>query len=334
MKQIIKKFIEKSRILKSRKLASGLIIFNYHRIHYPNQNPIFDDDVFGPDGPRFETEMKWLQEETTILSESDLMDVIYKNKKIKGLCSMVTFDDGYADNYDIAYPILNKLGIPAIYFIPTKHINDRSLGWWDIASYIIKNTEKSTVHFRERNWDLSSSHRHDFIVYIVNVLKGLEPSRIEGFLNELSSNLEVPIPSKEMQSKELMTWEQINEVSQNGITIGSHSHEHVILSKQGLPDMRAQIKKSKDILEENLGHTIQSIAYPVGGYEHFDIETKRISEELGFKAGFSFLTGMNQFEHLDPFNIKRGTTQPEWTNLDLPLAFPERFFPTVKQKVE
>ncbi|MDD4973347.1 MAG: polysaccharide deacetylase family protein [Bacteriovorax sp.] len=330
MKKSIKQFLEKSRLLKTIKDQNQLMILNYHRLSDPNKKNIFDDGVFGPEGKRFELEMEWLKKETYIISEEELVDILYKKKKVDRVCSMVTFDDGYIDNYEIAYPILKKLSIPAIYFIPTKHIMERTLGWWDITAYLVKNTKLSSAHFRESDLDLSNKKK--VISELIFELKQMEPSRIDGYLNELSLSLDVPIPSIDIQGKELMSWEQIKEVGQNGITIGSHTHEHVILSKQSLGDLRFQIKKSKDILEEKLRTTIRSIAYPVGGHDHFDVETKQVSQDLGFKLGFSFLTGVNHFERIDPFDVKRGTSQATWSNLDLALAFPTRIFQAVRNQ--
>ena len=324
MKNIINKLFSKSRLLKTIRSRDHLIILNYHRLRSPNNKILFDDGVFGPDAERFKVEMEWLKKETRLISEDELVENLYHNKKFNEVCSMVTFDDGYVDNYDIAYPILKKLSIPAIYFIPTKHISERSLGWWDIAAYLVKSTSLKRAYFREKYLNLADKTK--VIANIIHELKKMEASRVDGYLNELSTSLDIPIPSLEIQGEQLMSWEQIKEVSENGITIGSHTHDHVILSRQTLADLRCQVKKSKDILEEKLKRNIHSLAYPVGGYDHFDIETKKISESLGFKLGFSFLTGVNHFDQIDPFDVKRGTSQAQWTNLDVALAFPGRTF--------
>lgn len=325
MKSILSKLCSKSRLLKTIKKQDHLMILNYHRLRDQNNNNIlFDDGVFGPDAQRFKLEMEWLKKETRVISEDELLDVLYNKKKLTSVCSMVTFDDGYIDNYNIAYPVLKKLSIPAIFFIPTKHINERTLGWWDITAFLVKNTKLTKAYFREKELDFSDKQK--VIAELIIELKKMEASRVEGYLEELSTSLNVPLPSLEIQGQELMSWEQIKEVSENGITIGSHTHDHVILARQTLGDLRFQVKKSKDILEEKLGRDIRSIAYPVGGYDHFDLETKKISESIGFKLGFSFLTGVNRFEQIDPFDIRRGTSQADWINLDMALAFPDRAF--------
>lgn len=331
MKSILKKFIARSRVLKLFKDNNQLIILNYHRILDPNKVRLFDDGVFGPTQERFEQEMKWLKKETDIISEDELIDIIYNKKKINRVKSLVTFDDGYRDNYDLAYPVLKKLNIPAIFFIPTKQIEERKLGWWDITAFLVKHSTLPEIELGGDKYFFKN--KPETILKIINKIKRMNADNVDAFLIELSTKLKVDLPSIQLQDNELMTWDQIIEVNKNGITIGSHTHEHAVLSNQNINRMREQIKKSKNILETKLGHSVNTIAYPVGGYRHFNQDAKNVSKELGFKLGYSFLTGVNHFPEIDPFDVRRGSSQNYWDNLDLALAFPNRVFVEEKELI-
>jgi O-antigen/teichoic acid export membrane protein/peptidoglycan/xylan/chitin deacetylase (PgdA/CDA1 family) len=301
-----------------------LIIFNYHRIRDPHKTTLFDEGVFGPDAVRFEEEMNWIKNETRVLSEQDLIDIVYGGKVIKETCSMVTFDDGYRDNFDLAFPILQKLKIPAIFFIPTWHINERQLGWWDIIAYLVKKTTLTTFIFEGRSYD--ARDKTALIRRLLNEVKSANLSEFEEHQRKLAEALKVPLPAIEVQTKELMTWEQIRAMEDGGMTIGSHTHQHVILSKQDTEGLRYQFRTSTEILKKELRKPLRSVAYPVGGYEHFNLETKQIAQEFDYQLGFSYLTGVNNLNGIDPFDVKRVDIQPQWVNLDYPLAFPERAF--------
>lgn len=330
MRQIVKRILSHSRILKPLKVFhhNKLIIFNYHRIKGNNAPVLFDESVFGTNAERFKQEMQWLKQETRILSEEELLDVVYQKKKINKVCSMVTFDDGYRDNFDVAYPILRELNIPAIFFIPTHQLSTRQLGWWDIIAYLIKQTKLPTFVFQNVQYD--TKDKKSLINNFIFQLKRLDASFIREFLQQLAESVKVDFPELGLQSDELMTWEQVKTLSDNGMTIGSHSHDHSILSRQDAATLANQLSKSITILESKIDKKINSIAYPVGGYQHFNHVTKAVSKDVGFKLGFSYLTGFNKATEVDPFNVKRMSIRPEWLNLDLPLALPEIFLKEAK----
>lgn len=325
MKKIIKNVLVHSRILKPLKIfqKNKLVIFNYHRIRDEKSNYTFDEGVFGPDKFRFQQEMKWLKNETRILSEDELVEVVHSKKPRNELCSMVTFDDGYRDNFDVAFPILKTLKIPALFFIPTYQINERKVGWWDVVAYLFKKTNKTNFIFN--GIQINISNKHSIIKDFNAILKNTDADLVTSFLKDLSVSLEVELPNKEIQCSELMTWDNIRYMSRNGMSVGTHTHDHSIMSRQEGSRLKKQIKKSIDILEFEINKKIKSISYPVGGYSHFNDESKNISEELGLQLGFSYLTGFNRMDHIDPFDIKRMAIQPQWGNLDLPLAFPSHF---------
>lgn len=284
---------------------------------------MFDDSVFGPDELRFRQEMEWLKAETKILSEEELIEIVYSKKKVNEICSMVTFDDGYRDNFDIAFPILSELKIPAIFFIPTRNLSERKVGWWDVVAYLVKHTSKKSFHFRNNDYIITKPDQ--LIKKFNKELKSCSPNQIDDYLLGLSNALALSLPSSNLQDHELMTWEQIKVLNDSGMTIGSHSHDHSILSRQDGVVLKSQLEKSVKILEDLLNKKINSIAYPVGGYNHFNEETKKVVKDIGLKLGFSYLTGVNQWDKVDPFDVKRMNIKSEWKNLEIPLAFPEIF---------
>jgi peptidoglycan/xylan/chitin deacetylase (PgdA/CDA1 family) len=126
-----------------------------------------------------------------------------------------------------------------------------------------------------------------------------------GLLEELSAECGVDLPSPERCSRELMSWEQVREAARAGIAIGSHTVSHRVLATLDLESQRHELRESKALLEARLVRSVRTFAYPVGGYEHFNVETKAIARECGYEAAFSFHTGTNPVEDIDPFDIRR-----------------------------
>lgn len=289
-------------------LSSGrLTVFNYHRIAATGIDPsteAFDSSVFGPDQENFRKELQWMKNQADPVSENDLIGALNKRNPLPKRTFMVTFDDGYRDCHERALPILKELGIPAVFFIPTEAIEERKLGWWDLISWFLKRTKKKSISLRGELYALGGSI--DRSAERLRQIMKLEAATHTGTLMvELSEACEVAEPDFELRDRELMTWQQIRDCDKSGITIGSHTHSHRVLASLDLESQREELIRSKKVLEERLGKPVRSIAYPVGGYEHFNIETKALAREVGYEVAYSFLTGVNLTRAMDPFDIKR-----------------------------
>jgi peptidoglycan/xylan/chitin deacetylase (PgdA/CDA1 family) len=298
-----------------------LVIFNFHRIRGTHPT-VFDETLFGTDSHQFRRQMEWLKKTVRILSEPELLEIIKLRKPLRERCAMVTFDDGYRDNYDLAYPILRELGIPATFFIPTGMVDSRRLGWWDIANYLIKSSPRTQLDFRGQRIDLTGE-RGLVARKIVGQLREIQAAEIDGFLADLSKACACPFPSLALQDAELMNWEQVQEVARNGITIGSHTHHHSMLSKMDLAAQERELIQSKVFLEQKLGSEIHSLAYPVGNYDAFNLETKDLAAGAGYSIAFSFLTGSNSWERMDRFDIRRIDPPYEVARMDLVFSLPK-----------
>ncbi len=282
-----------------------LIVINYHRIRSDNQDhfTLFDDEVFGPRRGELDQHFRWLKSNSDVISEHDLINISLGELKPPARGVLITFDDGYVDNYTLAYPLLREYSLPAIFFIPTQSTDERTLGWWDYIAYMLKQTQYERVVFEGKE----ILPKLDIQKAIHNVLHFVYYNRkdVDELLRELSSVCDVELPDLKIQSKELMTWANLREISENGIAIGAHTHSHKILSSLTVKFQRNEMVRSKQIIEENVGNKVRSMSYPVGNYHHFTEDTKKLAVECGYDLAFSFLTGVNSWEKLDPMDVKR-----------------------------
>jgi peptidoglycan/xylan/chitin deacetylase (PgdA/CDA1 family) len=247
--------------------------------------------------------MAWLKSHLTALSEAELLALIRQKSPARGHFAVVTFDDGYRDNYELAWPVLRGLGIPAIFFVSPGLINDRRLGWWDVIAYLVKHSAKP--HIEIRGEVASTRKLHGW-------MKSLPSAETENLIETLSQITEVSLPSSEMQSGQLMTWEQIVEVSQNGIAIGSHTNMHRVLATLDEDQQRWELGQSKAALEGRLGRPVRTLAYPAGSHGNFTAASMRIAEECGYEAAFSFHSGGNRLGSIERFEIHRISAPEEF----------------------
>lgn len=283
----------------------SLTIFGYHRMTYPGKRTLFNDTVFDAPLPEtFRTQLIWLKSHADPVSELDVYYAVLGRLKLPRRAIMITFDDGYRDNYDLAFPILRDLKIKALFFIPTQAIDERRLGWWDQISWCLNSSRLHEIRLRGKHFSLREG-RNATEDFIKNEMTTVPAYQNRDLLEDLYHACDVRPPSREVCDQELMTWDHIREMKKSGMGIGSHTHSHRVLSTLHLNEQRFELQHSKTILERELGEPVISIGYPVGGYEHFNPETQSLALEAGYTLGFSYLTGVNHVGLLDPLDLRR-----------------------------
>jgi peptidoglycan/xylan/chitin deacetylase (PgdA/CDA1 family) len=284
----------------------GLLVLNYHRIRPDGEfETPFDEEVFGPSVSEFEAQLKWVAARFRILSESELIDIIASGSYPNEPAAMITFDDGYQDNYTRARPALKRNGVPAIFFVPTQLIEERKLGWWDHIAYLVKRSPRRSAHFQGRSLELAD--RPAAIRELLGLMK-LRPEReTRDLVASLGPALDVEPPTKAEESAELMTWADLKACSEDGITIGSHSHSHRVLATLSIEEQQAELCMARELIASRLGLQVRSLAYPVGGPEHFTQDTMRLAADSGLEVGFSYggRGCFNRWEAFQRFDIHR-----------------------------
>ncbi len=277
---------------------------SYHRIKATDAHKTaFDDSGFAQNQDEFIKQVQWLKENNDVLSEGELLSIVRGEYSPPRRSALITFDDGYIDNYTLAYPVLKSFNVPAIFFVPTRAIEERHLGWWDHISFLIKAAKKDKISFLGKSF--SKRHSFDNLVHYILSLIYQNKQSEEEILTELVKSCEVDLPDSDIQSAELMTWDQLREMSQKNIAIGSHTHSHTILSSLDSDAQKTEFELSKQIIEKKLGVGVRSISYPCGNYHNFSDTSRRLVAETGYDLAFSFLTGINTYGAIDPTDVRR-----------------------------
>lgn len=297
-------------LFKRLPMRNKLLILNYHRIR-PNDrhfSTAFDDGVYGVDSDEFARQIKWLKSNTRIMSEKELLgqsrDGAFFAPETSAPCVVITFDDGYLDNYTLAYPILKYYEVPAILFVATQMVHARQIPWWDVIAYLIKRCKKPHILVDGRQFPMGDQ-RKEAIAFFLLLMRQEKYEHTKYLLSELSEACEVELPAPELQDRELLTWKEIREMAQNHIAIGSHTHTHRVLSTLSPGAQKEEMILSKLIIEENIGHPVLSISYPIGEPHYITSETAVIASVSGYLLGFTTNTGVNDWKDIQPFGVKR-----------------------------
>ena len=213
---------------------------------------------------------------------------------------LLTFDDGWRDTYATAYPWLKKFGMPATLFLATGSIEGRGGFWveqlkrlWRIPS--LRAQMKSVLcevggQDKWRGADLED---------IVEWLKHMPTENRHSLLRALLPSEENSHSSDEVDS--MLTWDQVIEMSRNGVEFGAHTVSHPLLSYETDTTVERELRISKQTLEEKLGKKVRAFAYPNGDW---DERVRRWVKQVGYQSALTTRPGWHRFGQ-DRYTIRR-----------------------------
>jgi peptidoglycan/xylan/chitin deacetylase (PgdA/CDA1 family) len=274
-------------------------ILTYHKVS-PDPHPFF-----APTYPAvFEQQMQFL---ATFYRVMPLAELVERSQRgdIPPRSVAVTFDDGYRDNYDFAFPILKKWRIPATIFVATGVIETGETLWHD---RIFDAFRFATAEQARREPPAQRQRRLESALDRARRLYGEERRQ---WLDEVEEQLK-PL-SPENQASRMLNWSQIREMQSCGVDFGSHTVTHPILSRIPSREMLTEIRESKQLLEERLRIPITSFAYPNGKANDYNQDVQTALRESGYSCAVTARVGINAALG-DPFELRRG--QPWQEDID------------------
>ena len=289
--------------------ANFLTVLNYHRI---NDITRPDFDSFKPNvsatPSEFDRQMNYLARWFNVISVHDLAGWLEGRARLPRYAALITFDDGYLDNYIHAFPILKKYNFSAVIFLSTGHIGTDAPFFWDLAAYCFSYTQRDRVSFADgkvKAWK-NSMERDQIQRSWIEALKSRSYRERQAIVARLPELLNVSIPQGYFRSL-MMSWDQVRELHTQGMEFGGHTVNHPILTRVPLDTAKAEIEGSKAKIESELGQSITSFAYPNGGTNDFNRDIENITSRAGYKAAFSLLNGPSALREVkrNPFAIRR-----------------------------
>ena len=285
-----------------KRQEKNIQILIYHRVNN-------DRDPFFPALPTdiFARQMEYLVSYFNICSLESAIERI-KHRDVLDNTVVVTFDDGYADNYVNAFPILKRLSIPATIFLTTDVIGTGKVLWHDRVFSAFRNTHMNFLEGIGQNftgYPLKTIEEKLIAQWhTLRFLRSLNNQERRFWINRLVDQLKVE-DRKEIPYI-MLTWDEVRIMYHSGMLFGSHTITHPILSRLSSDEAIVEIHGSKKIIEENLGKSIKTFAYPNGKLSDFNETTKDILKESGYTCGLTTVFGVNEINQ-DLFELRRAT---------------------------
>jgi peptidoglycan/xylan/chitin deacetylase (PgdA/CDA1 family) len=267
---------------------------------------------------QFESHLRVLKKGFRVVSLPEIVGRIRDKGQLEEDYVVITFDDGYESFYRVGFPLLRKYDFPATVFLPTDFVNNLRMFWWDELLQIIFNAvspHKSTsalisIMGKKLSKQFCAAgnvvrHQKKFLesleAYLRNMEDGKREEKIENLKEIIVAHQDVKSPSLK-----ILSWDQIAEMSQNGVSFESHTCSHLNLKFASLQKVEEELSRSKQIIEKNISRKVVCFAYPYEGDFETHLRVKPILQNLKYECACTCLTGVNQ-SSFDPFSLSRIT---------------------------
>ena len=291
-------------LLSHLRIWRGALTLNYHRIGYAELSP-FDPELFSATPEDFEKQVRFLSAWCDVIAPDELETA---RRQRRGRFALITFDDGYVDNFTHALPILKAHGTHATFFLATGLLDRPRVPWWDEIAWMTRISDRMTISgepWLPAPLELDPD-RPGAALSRLNQLYHRLPSALRepylDFLGEATGRGRCGVE----EARDLwMTWEMVRELRAAGMALGGHTDEHVLLSEHSSERQRRELETCLRRIQDNVGVRPDAISYPYGSPASFDRTTRMCLEQAGIQHAFSYYGGYRRFNEWDPYDIPR-----------------------------
>lgn len=294
-----------------------LTVLCYHSLGDPGPDYVYDQEVIDATAEEFRQQLEFAERHCTVIDVDDLC-AIMAGEPAPPNPLMITFDDGYRSCFDVAFPILQDFGFPAVFFIATDYVENRRVYWWDAVNYLVKSSKVSQIELtypQAMTVELGGDGkaRKDAVERLLRLIKSEKDLEIERFVQGIAQAAGVEWNrdiERSMADELIMTWDDIRAMRDGGMDIESHTRTHRVLQTIGRSELDKELVGSSEDLERELGHRARVLAYPVGHDIAENVEVREAITAAGYQLGFTNGSGVNYlWRDIDPLDIRRIATE-------------------------
>ncbi len=274
-------------------LTGRAAILCFHAIIDHPRDPWVEPDALHLND--FRAMLKVLRRSFNVISLDEMVSTLRANENLPARTVVLTFDDGYANNAELAAPVLDEMGIPWSAFLPPAFIEDRQRQWTDDLRMLVHRGSAKSLHLQWQgglhDFDLNTPEQRTHVFETVQDwwryadedkrrpgIKQVYAHYSRDELNSLRERYATFAP---------MTWDQARELKASGVGIGNHSLHHLPLGEQPEEVVRHEITAGRDLLTRRIGEHLNHFSYPYGRQTSVNTLTDRVLSELGYQSGLT-----------------------------------------------
>jgi peptidoglycan/xylan/chitin deacetylase (PgdA/CDA1 family) len=284
-------------------VGNRLLVYAWHNIEgtwcFPNQS--------GQGRHQFRRQLDLLRRLGTVVPLTEALHDLAEGRPLPPRAVAITFDDGYRDNLDVAVPVLERLQLPATFFLVPAMLSGEIEAWWETLAWAVHRSSRTTTRWAGREVSLDGAQRRrSWFDEIAEDLKHTNRAAREEAVSELVTAL---APVGPPPQRLLMDWDGAREMVRRGFTIGSHSQFHAILAQETPAEQQRDLAASRRQLEQQLSVPVEVLAYPNGRSCDFDEHTVAAAEQAGYSFALTTMSGHNRRD-TPRYEIRRACAWP------------------------
>lgn len=280
-----------------RRSGRCLIILNYHRAS----------------GGDLRRHLLYLRRHYSMLQLEEALEALYTpcegKKQIRDRRTplVLTFDDGYRDNYTHGFALARELRVPITIFLIPGYIESGHCFWWLMGDYLIHNAQVNEATIEGCTYHLDEPEERLALAEAIytRAYSARSVAEREAFLEMIRQELAVPL-AVISEGGTVLKWKEIREMEESGwVTFGAHTMNHPDLAYLlDSAEVNREVNECRKTMEQQLGHRVCSFAYPFGRPEHIGEEASRAVREAGYDWALTTIYGLNTPQS-DPYQIRR-----------------------------
>ncbi len=276
-----------------------LIILNYHRAQ----------------GGDIRRHLLYLRRHYRILHLEEALQELYApldkkhQKKDKRTPLVITFDDGYHDNYTHLFPQASRLQVPVTLFLIPGYLESGEYFWWGEGRRLVRRATVEEVTLDGTVYRLKETDERRALSHAIDACLRHATSVAERERSLFSFRQMLAVPSTvtvEEEGDRPLTWAEVRKMEESGwVSYGAHTMHHPILAYLASPDeVITEVGMCRTLLEEQLGHPVRTFAYPIGRAEHIGDAAVQAVAIAGYEWAVTTHTGVNTSD-ADPLRLHR-----------------------------
>jgi peptidoglycan/xylan/chitin deacetylase (PgdA/CDA1 family) len=265
--------------------SMGAAILMYHSVL---EDPLQQSDSLGGiihSHSVFRQQMELLAREFHPVGMDELAILLRREEKIPERCVVVTFDDGYRDNFENALPILDQVGVKAAFYVTVDCIEKGQLPWPSRVRFALRTTRRKTWTEPEGAlWPLETeADRGRAFAKACERCCRLTGAAQEQFVAGIESELEAGTPPGSKQL--MMNWDEVRKLTERGHVVGSHTLSHPNVAQLPVQEVRVELEESRACLEKQLNRPVVNFSYPCPALSpHWNEQTVEECRRAGYET--------------------------------------------------